>query len=376
MNKKSLKAVIQKILRIPLHVFWIFPVKSNRIVFQSFNGNDFSDSCKALVEYIHLVYPEQYDMYWVAEDTSRLKLPEYKELHCIKKNTIKYFYICLTAKVAICNINQESHMPLRKNQKLINTWHGMPYKTVGLARAKDNQIVDYNVYDLFLSPCKFYTKQVIRRSFHYTGKVLPCGLPRNDILFKQNKNLIKTKVYDKYKIDEKVRTVLFAPTFRGDFENVNTKLDYNSVVSSLQDRFGGEWVLLYREHPMLERCDEKIEGAINVTFYPDMMELLVASNILITDYSSSIWDFALSKKPVFLYEPDLDEYKEDRGLYINMEKLPFVLGHDNNELCERIRNFDNDKYNVELDKYFNVMGSYEQGIACESVMQVIQKWCM
>ncbi len=375
-KQKDIKTLLRKILGIPMHIFWILPIKRNRIVFQSFKGNEYSDSCKAIVEYIHSNYPGQYDMYWVAEDVSTLELPDYKELHSVKKNTLKYFYICQTAKIAVCNINQESNMPLRKSQKLINTWHGMPYKTVGLARVKDNQIVNYNVYNLFLSPCKFYTDNVIRDSFHYVGRVLECGLPRNDIFFKQDNQCIKTKVYNTFKIDTKIKTVLFAPTFRGNFESINTKLDYEGVLNSLQERFGGMWRMLYREHPMLTRSNKQIDGVINVTFYPDMMELLVACDVLITDYSSSMWDFALTRRPIFLYTPDLDNYTKDRGFYVDMEKLPFMLGHDNAELEEKIVNFNDEKYYVELDNYFDEMGNYEKGHACDLVTRVIREWCM
>lgn len=115
------------------------------------------------------------------------------------------------------------------------------------------------------------------------------------------------------------------------------------MVRTLEERFGGTWKVLLRHHFHNRKAGAKVRGnefLINATGYVDMQELLVASDIGISDYSSWVCDIVLMKKPVFLYTADLDEYNNERGLYYPLETTPFPIAINNDELTRNILEFD------------------------------------
>lgn len=113
--------------------------------------------------------------------------------------------------------------------------------------------------------------------------------------------------------------------------------------------------------------------AINVTLYPDVQELLGAADVLITDYSSIMWDFSLQRKPVFLYQNDVDEYIRDRGFYSDIEEWPYIKARTSEELSEKILGFDNDKYVAELNQFLEKYGTFDDGHACERTIEHISR---
>ena len=152
-------------------------------------------------------------------------------------------------------------------------------------------------------------------------------------------------------------------------------IDIKRVINSLESRYHRDVVVLFRKHHAL-KIDNRIENVIDVSDYPDMQELLCAADILISDYSSTIWDFSLTKKPCFLYCPDLDYYiNEDRGTYTPIETWPGILCRTNEELEQAIQTFDEVEYVKKVEKHHRDMGSYESGTACEQVCKRIAEVC-
>ena len=369
MNKQTK----ERLLHALLHIFWLFPIKKKRIVFQSFNGTDYSDSCKPVAEYLNAHYPDVYEMYWVSKDTSRLTIPDGTRLTVIRKHSLKFMYLCLTAQVIVCNILPEKYLPIRKKQIVANIWHGMPYKVIG--KEFTGSTAAYQVSSLYMSHNRFYTEHVIRQSFGFDGEVLECGIPRNDILFAPSNETLDKAIRAQYGLDGDKKIALFAPTFRGKFAKEDVGLDYEKLRQALHDGLGGEWVIFYRAHPMLSGSADAIPNVINVTHYPDMAELLAVSDVLLTDYSSSMWDFSLTGRPVFLFAPDLADYAGDRGFYFDMEALPFPLGHSNDELAAKVAGFDAAAYREALARYMDEMGNFEKGHATETLVKKIVAWC-
>jgi CDP-glycerol glycerophosphotransferase len=113
------------------------------------------------------------------------------------------------------------------------------------------------------------------------------------------------------------------------------------------------------------------QAVIDVSDYPDMQDLLCAVDVLITDYSSSIWDFSFTHKPCFLYAPDLEEYKSNRDFYTPIEEWPFPLAKTNQELIENIKNFDSKEYIGKVNKHHKELGSYETGHATEHFCKLL-----
>lgn len=190
-------------------------------------------------------------------------------------------------------------------------------------------------------------------------------------------NEIKEKVYHKLKIEKECKLILYAPTFRKD-ENLSVyDIKFEKLRTILNEKFLGEFKVLIRLHPRIKHLSKRLvefnENIIDVSIYDDMQELIIASDVFITDYSSGIFDFALMKKPGFLYATDIDEYKKERGLYYDLNILPFPLATNNKELEKNILQFDEERYNKELLEYFKSVGLKESGVAKEKIVQIIRE---
>ena len=148
------------------------------------------------------------------------------------------------------------------------------------------------------------------------------------------------------------------------------------ILGALRNRFKNEFVLLYRFHHQLYNSKERIEfyeNGIDVTLYPDIQELLVAADVVITDYSSLMWDFSLQRKPVFLYQSDAKEYENNRGFYAPVSEWPYPQAHTQDELIELIVHFDNEAYLRELNLFLEKYGSCDDGHASERVVKRIME---
>ena len=153
--------------------------------------------------------------------------------------------------------------------------------------------------------------QIFHRAFLYKGKILNCGYPRNDILV-GNRYKYRQLIREKYGISIDTNIILYAPTYRNGRKLDKYNLDYDRVLNAVQNKFGGKWVAMLRFHPTINNLTLQQNNIINVTDYSDMQELMAGSDLLISDYSSVITEFALTEQPVFLYSEDVDEYVNER----------------------------------------------------------------
>jgi CDP-glycerol glycerophosphotransferase len=151
---------------------------------------------------------------------------------------------------------------------------------------------------------------------------------------------------------------------------MDISIDFSAVLNALAIKFQKKFICLFRGHHY-SPIKEINSSIINATNYPDMQELLYAADVLITDYSSSMWDFSLTHKPGFLYAPDLPAYKNDRNFYTPIEEWPFLLAETNETLCGNIINFSTEKYIEDVKNHHKSFGSYENGASCKAVAELI-----
>lgn len=363
-----MKNIMFAVVRFFLHIFYIFPVKKNKIFFLSSKETGFGYDCKALAEYCMNNYPDKYILMWGIYDISRFENMNMDKINLVKMRSLFGVYHIMTSKAVIYNVNAPFYIPYRKQQSLFNTWHGNPYKKIGKDANDFFNKSQVNFTDYFLSHSKRYDG-IIRGAFEYHGKILRCGVPRNDCLFNKDSSRLQ-EIRNKFRKCENKKIVLYAPTYRSDL-TINNRINANSVVNALKETFGGEWIVFIRMHPKVTDniCDSNEQ--INVTSYPDMQDLLYISDVLITDYSSTLWDFALTGKPIFIFAPDINEYSKSRGLYDDYFDLPFPFSENEPELIENIREFDTLKYSYNLTKHIEEQESYEQGKACETIMKIL-----
>lgn len=358
---------IKKIIRNILKVIYIFPINNNKIFLMNFNGTAIGLDAKAVYQYAS-ENKLNYKFVWGV--TKGFKNRKIENIKFVKLKSLQGIYEMLTSRVLIYNINAPMYIPFRKCQILINTWHGLGIKASG--RYVDGFSKEqFNLTTCFLSHAKKYTEVAIRDSFQYEGEVLCSGVPRNDIFFNINKvKDLKRKVKKIYNINESDKILLYAPTFRNDFKYGDIKIDLNKVKDVLEKRKNEKWVIMFRAHPMIKE-NIKCKNVIDVSDYEDIQEILCATDILITDYSSISWDISLMYKPVFIFAPDINEYINKRGLNDIYKLFPYSISLNNKELENQILEFDYEAYKKNLDEYFINIGNYEKGNSCQILFEYI-----
>lgn len=239
---------------------------------------------------------------------------------------------------------------------------------------KERYLHNNEALDYILVGSKF-DEETCRRGFDFHGECIHVGSPRTDILFQKG---MKEKVYAYYNIDETIHTLLFCPTFRTvnsarHMKDVN--LDFELLEKTLRKKYGGEWIIFLRLHPHIAIESEKIQKpsfVLDTSFYSDSQELVAAADIVITDYSSIMFEPAFVQKPVFLYAPDRSEYVgKERDLLIDYDALPFPIAESNEELMDNIMKFNENNYKEDLQRFFDEHGVHEDGHASERAAKFI-----
>jgi len=370
-----LKIVITLFLRIIFRFFHLFPICENRIVFVSYYGKQYSCNPKYIFEYLLKNFENKYRYVWCLNN-KELFSSTYENIRIIKYVSLIYVWYCLTSKYIINNEQVEAFFPIRNKQIVINTWHGGgAYKRIGELSSVYNKYKLYMILTqairarqttYIIAACEKFKIYLSQDWKTPKEKFLPIGMPRNDILFSCYK--YKEKIQKYYSIDQESKIILYAPTFRGlprNLKKINFTLNNEELLKNIMLKFKSDYVILYREHH--HSSDYLPEGIIIASDYPDMQELLCAADILITDYSSSMWDFSLTYKPCFIYAPDLKEYQDEQGFYTPIEDWPFPIAETNEQLMENILNFDEENYKKAVKKHHDDLGTYEKGTACEQL---------
>ena len=374
------------ILLFPLR---IFSIKKNRILLLENILNfdaQYNSNTKYISEYLLKNYPDIFEIVYPLGKKRDFSILKEKKIVPVRLGSLKYYYYIMTSKFFITTSGAIAYIPFRKKQVVINTWHGGgAYKKMGLDTTNNFFYrLDFKLTakktSYFLSSNKYFSDIVNKSLLISYNKFLNIGLPRNDIFFSDYNDIIKkVKIY--YKIDENKKIIMYAPTYRpfkgkpfflkhelGPYE-----IDINLVLEELKKKFGGEWLFALRLHPSIANLIPPIlnERVINVSDYDDVQELMCASDILINDYSSTMWDFVQTRKPCFIFAKDLDEYENSTGLYTKPSSWPFPLASSNQKLIDDIRIFDYEKYLKDIKYYFTWMENYETGVACKKLCEIM-----
>ena len=367
------------------------PVQKDKIVFENFNGNSYGCNPKYIAEEI-IRRNLPYDLVWLVRSVTKEKeknvFPE--QIRLVGYGSKQALKELASAKIWIDNQRKNYFLKkgLRKKegQYYIQTWHGSlgikkldadvdafvgELKQEWVNRSK----LDSSMMDYLLTDSEFENK-IFRRALWFNNEIKEFGHPRNDIFFKDSTK-IKQKVRDFYNIPEDKKILLYVPSFR-DSGNIDCyDLDYEKVLKAMEDRFGGDWICLARLHPRTKKYDKELimesDKLIDACFYPDIQELLVSSDVAITDYSSCIFDFMLSRKPAFVFATDIKDFNNDRGFYYPLETTPFPIAVNNKELVENVLKFDDEKYQKDITNFLEDKGCMEDGHASERVVDLIEQ---
>ena len=375
--KQRIKYAIEHGVQNALQLFRLLPLKP-RVNFIAFSGRQYSDSPRRISELLWKMHPE-IEQVWAFNEPEKFRFLEEKGIKVVKYKSFEYLYYVMTSKVYVDNAEFWSALKFRPGQMVLETWHGGgAYKKVGGHRIDVNELEQrhavekMNKITLFLSSSRAFTDFVIRDAYRYRGEVLECGLPRNDELLHPDP-AVSGRVREVLNIPENTRVLLYAPTFRNSHSLDLYDVDFEGLKTALEAKFGGEWVILLRMHYYLadKAMASQADFLRNATDYPDMQDLLQCADVLLTDYSSCMWDFSLMKKPCFLYARDIAEYRGERDFYTPIDSWPFPLAADNGELAAVISDFDEAAYRSAVDRHHRELGSTESGTAARQCAQRI-----
>ncbi len=237
------------------------------------------------------------------------------------------------AGIVVANLQMPSSFQ-KRGAFYLQTWHGTPLKRLGAdneswtnSPAQQRQMRDYQRWDLLLSPNRF-SSDIFRRAFRYGGEILESGYPRNDVLNAPDRDARRAEVRRELGIAPEQRVLFYVPTFRDDQWDASGALKYvhRLDVPLLQQRLGGDDVVLIRLHDRVRRDPAAAKATApggpvrDVSLYPDINLLYLAADVLITDYSSAMFDFAVTGKPMLFYTYDLEHYRDTlRGFYLDFE---------------------------------------------------------
>ena len=343
------------------------------------SGNSYGDSIKCLSDYLAGYYPE-------AEIVWAFSSGFYKKSNCpyksVKLYSFRYYFHILTSKYILSNARLNQRMlHKRKGQVYLQTWHGTALKKLGTdidkKRSAWKELLRPSVFkhdvshtDIMISSSSFMSG-VFRDKFLFKGDLWETGMPRNDIFFHDYPEIVE-KVRHEYGIADEAQIILYAPTFRNDRQFTYYDFDYASFCHLWKQRTGKPCVFMVRLHPILLYKSAELgqlfgKDVINVSSYPDMQELLYAADVLVTDYSSSMFDIMLMHKPVVMYTPDADTYSN--GFYFRLEELPFIKIGNNNEMKDKLQQFNPVKYNNQINAFLGKIGNKETGKATQSIIE-------
>lgn len=361
-----------------------FPIEKKKIVFCAFLT--YADHGKYISERL-LKITKELELVWLVNDMS-VAVPAGVRL-VYAGNWEKMIYEMETAGMWVFNGMVPLYIMKRPGQVYIETKH---WASVTLKRfyLDSDTITDisenvalwkYNgkMMDYIFTGSKFDSDSCLR-GFQPSGETIQVGSCRSDALFCEEE--LRHKVYRHYGVDYKVHTLLYAPTYRykkdqeGHIaETRNIDMDYGRVKTALEQRFGGQWIILLRLHPGLEKDVQGISlpaYVIDVSRYSDSEELVAASDILISDYSSIMFEPAFVRKPVFLFATDKKEYiGKEYDFLIEYDELPFAISQTNDELIQCIEQFEEDEYVHRVDVFMDRYNVHEDGFASERAARFI-----
>ncbi len=384
--------ILEKNLNRCIRLFWFIvaliirnfsKVKNNQIFCWSYHFSKYSCNPKAITEYILENVPDDFEIYW-AFDSKNIPKELDNRIRVVVQYNFKYLVALYTSKFIITNSRNNKYDSMfikKKNQKYIMTWHGSignkpiekdAIETLG-NKYKRIAIEDSSMCDLMLSNCKRFTNQ-IRDAFWYKGEILEKCIPRNDLFYNHSYILkIYEDVRNELGFTPETKIVLYAPTYRGNNNSLEFyHINWDFIIPHLEKLLGNSVEVLVKLHPNMSHVNNigfltHFEHVHDITQVADIQRYLFAANVMISDYSSTMFDFALLRRPCFTFAVDRADY--ERGFYFTLEQLPFPIAESNIQLANCIRVFKQDKYIRDINNCFdNTFGLDEDGHACERLL--------
>ena len=355
------------------------PILDGAVLFESFGGKTIGDSPLALFEEM-IRRGDTRPKYWSVSDHS-VVVPQGAQ--AVIMYSKEWYRVLHTAEFLVNNNNFPYFYRKHDKQKYIQTWHGTPLKRIGndiptstLSLAYIKLMKKESEYWDYLLAQNDFAARVLPNAFGYAGEVLNLGYPRNDILSSPDAETRSREVREALGISAEKTVILYAPTWRDNSRNENNQyafvnyLDVDKATSIL----GENYVFLIRGHHNVAQQRTSLSGrnVLDVTSHPNINDLILASDCLVTDYSSIMFDYVVTGKPLFFLVPDMEAYRTQvRGFYFNFEEgAPGPLVGNTTALVDHLLN--NTASSSKADKYDEFCSSYagrDDGLASARVYE-------
>lgn len=354
------------------------PIKKKCIIFEGWWGEKYHCNPRYLYEYIDKNHPE-FECVWLLNDKYIPVLGNGKR---VRRKGLKYYYYLAVGKYFVNNVNFHDEYEKRNGQIEIQTMHGTPLKTLGLdvPGELDDPILRENFLRRrsrwnYLVVQSEKASEITASCYAFHKEFLRTGYPRNDILFEKNNPNDIQQLKRKMGIPENKKVIMYAPTWR--------KRNYFEMHLDLEDMkkaFGDEYILILRIHPFAYPGFHKNminDFVYNFSTYSSVEELYLVSDIVITDYSSVMFDYTILNRPIFFFTYDLKEYRDYlRGFNFDFEsEAPGPLLESYADVKEAIINVKevSVKYDSALQNFRNKFNEYETGNASQKIFDIVFK---
>lgn len=291
----------------------------NLVLLVSYSGKSYSDSPRVIYEAMRKREDCASLKYvWAFNEPNKVAVPGARS---VKMDSLAYFIVALKAKYWITNVNIERGLKFKKKDTVyLNTWHGTPIKYIGNA-APGRSDYDFSRVDIISSDGEFFTQRMIEDFNARPKSILTCGRPSDDALFDSDFIKRGPEIREKLGIRQGSLVILYAPTWRESADGgVSFSFEPPLNVSRWKEMYGLDCTLLFRAHSMVNSVSgmQVTDSVIDVSDYPDVNELMLASDLLISDYSGIYFDYAITGKPMLCYCYDYEEYSRSRGMYFDV----------------------------------------------------------
>ncbi|KQP27316.1 hypothetical protein ASF38_06085 [Aeromicrobium sp. Leaf272] len=300
----------------------------------------------------------------------------------VLKGTRTWYEALARARYVVNNYGGLDGLHPRDHQRQLQTWHGTALKHVGASEASAHHDAERRLrtiaaesssWNAVVSPSPYMT-ELIRSEFLYEGPVLETGYPRNDRLARGDD---RTSLHRRLGIDPQSRVLLYAPTFREDLRSGWTASMFEGLdLDRLSRLLGPEWTIVLRGHSFNARRsdgDRSRGRVLDLTRHHDVNDLYLASDVLVTDYSSVMFDYAVTGRPMHFFVPDLEAYARRRGMYMDLADIaPGPLVTSVGALARGIKKQDDltDRYRTRYDHFRATYAPWDDGKAAARVVDL------
>ena len=390
--KNLILRIIFKVYKIGFGILgYILPKKEKLMIFESFHGKQYSDSPRALYEYIREHCPDMI-MFW-SVDRRHVHRFEKFDVIPVKRFSLKWMFLMTRAKYWVTNSRLPLWIPKSHKTVYIQTWHGTPLKRLAAdidevlmpdtntEIYKKNFLNEAKKWDYLISPNE-YSTSIFKRAFGFQGEIIESGYPRNDFLINNNNEEKISHIKRKCNLPDNKKVILYAPTWRDNqfYSKGKYKFDIHLDLSRLYEVLGDEYVIILRLHYLVAEnlnLSEFQDFVFDFSQYEDIRELYIISDLLITDYSSVFFDYANLKRPMLFFVYDFEEYKDNiRGFYFDFEsKAPGPLVRSTEELINEIKYLEKEgfKPSENAESFYEKFCYLEDGNASYRVVKEIIK---